>query len=596
MSDPLVAPSASVVPIGVGFDTARYGHHVTFLDGRLDPVCAPTEFVETKAGYDRVHHLFHSVQQRFANVHFHIRLDAAGQYAANLEAFLRRLPFAKTISVGEPLRNQHYRLALFPKRKADPVESLCAARFALLEQPKATQAMPDALMHLREIVARLEGQTRLSTRLANQLHNLLARVFPELDLLIADVQAAWVLHMLHAFPTAAELAAAPRESLTAIPYFPEEQTDKIQQAAAATIGSLRGEHAGALVQLLVGQLRDSLANEARLKKRMAKVYGELPKANHLDSIPGIGVATAAVLTAKMGAIERFASAAHVVGYFGIFAEEDSSGLDKDGRAKKGRQVHMSRKGNDLARKYLWNAAKTAIQHNPAVKALYKRLRARGVRGDIALGHGMRKLLHLVFAVWRTDCAFDAKHYPWEPAGLQPSAARPADLPAVQQVPAAVAENDKNTAGHNQSEGPDRKVVTTAESSIEAKPRAHKSDGAMSDAKSGAGSAGSIDYAALREQISMEQVLSHLGYTGQLRGSGPQRRGPCPVHDNDTKRHHSFSVHLGKNVFQCFHRPCAAQGNVLDLWAAVHKLPLYQAAIHLAETFKLSLTRTEKRNP
>jgi len=53
---------------------------------------------------------------------------------------------------------------------------------------------------------------------------------------------------------------------------------------------------------------------------------------------------------------------------------------------------------------------------------------------------------------------------------------------------------------------------------------------------------------------------------------------------------SFSVNLGKNIFQCFHAACGAQGNVLDLWAAVHHLPLYEAAVQLAETFQLRRNR------
>ncbi len=40
---------------------------------------------------------------------------------------------------------------------------------------------------------------------------------------------------------------------------------------------------------------------------------------------------------------------------------------------------MCRKGNDLVRAYLWNAARVAIQHNPAVRALYRRLRANQFR-------------------------------------------------------------------------------------------------------------------------------------------------------------------------------------------------------------------------
>jgi len=59
------------------------------------------------------------------------------------------------------------------------------------------------------------------------------------------------------------------------------------------------------------------------------------------------------------------------------------------------------------------------------------------------------------------------------------------------------------------------------------------------------------------------------------------------------------VNLEKKVFRCFHKGCGAQGNVLDLFAAVRRLPLYEAAVLLAETFAIDLTAasgTEKRNP
>lgn len=103
----------------------------------------------------------------------------------------------------------------------------------------------------------------------------------------------------------------------------------------------------------------------------------------------------------------------------------------------------------------------------------------------------------------------------------------------------------------------------------------------------------LDIAALRRQVSMEQVLRHLGYLDALRGFGPQRRGPCPLHDPPGERHRSFSVHLGKGVFRCFHPPCRAQGNTLDLWAAYHRLPIGQAAESLANTFAPHLTSQEK---
>ena len=98
----------------------------------------------------------------------------------------------------------------------------------------------------------------------------------------------------------------------------------------------------------------------------------------------------------------------------------------------------------------------------------------------------------------------------------------------------------------------------------------------------------IDFAAVRRQISMEQVLRCLGHWDCLRGAGAQRRGPCPAHGSTHAGSRSFSVNLPKNVFRCFCPECGAKGNVLDLWAVVHGLPLAEAARHLAQTFGLDL--------
>jgi hypothetical protein len=44
---------------------------------------------------------------------------------------------------------------------------------------------------------------------------------------------------------------------------------------------------------------------------------------------------------------------------------------------------------------------------------------------------------------------------------------------------------------------------------------------------------------------------------------------------------------------CFDADCGIKGNVLDLWAAIHRLPLYDAALNLAETFQLRRNREEE---
>jgi hypothetical protein len=54
---------------------------------------------------------------------------------------------------------------------------------------------------------------------------------------------------------------------------------------------------------------------------------------------------------------------------------------------------------------------------------------------------------------------------------------------------------------------------------------------------------SIDFAALRRQVTIEQVLGHLGHLDSLRGSGPQRRAPCPLYGSSHADSRSFSVYI-----------------------------------------------------
>src|SRR5205823_3916640 len=131
-----------------------------------------------------------------------IGIEAAGQYATKIDHFLRGLKLPMTLSIGEPKRNKDYQKAHFPKRTTDDTESQAMARFAVVELPGATAATPPAMTLLREVAGRLQAKVKQSTQAINRLHNLLARVFPELATLSEDIAAAWVLSLLDKYPTA----------------------------------------------------------------------------------------------------------------------------------------------------------------------------------------------------------------------------------------------------------------------------------------------------------------------------------------------------------------------------------------------------------
>jgi hypothetical protein len=223
------------------------------------------------------------------------------------------------------------------------------------------------------------------------------------------------------------------------------------------------------------------------------------------------------------------------------------------------------------------AALSAAKHNPAARALYQRVRAKHPdKPSIAIGHVMRKLLHLAFAIWKTGRPFDPKHYP---------CGTPAHVPTESTTNESTAGDgsmakQEQAAGHTPDE-PARSVVTATCAASVAQ----------------AGAPVWLDFTHIKGQLSMQRLLDHLGLTSRLKGAGPQRRCACPVHRGDG-RGRTFSVHLDSNKYQCFDAKCQSQGDVIDLWAALHRQDLRTAALELVHTFALEPAPpagTEKRN-
>jgi len=252
--------------------------------------------------------------------------------------------------------------------------------------------------------------------------------------------------------------------------------------------------------------------------------------------------------------------------------EVASGVDRDGKARGPRRFVMSRRGNDLVRRYLWMAALSAIRCNPAVRALDARVVAKHPdHKAIAVGHAMRKLLHLVWAIWKTGRPFHPDYYPWH---------APAHVDGGRESSSAA---EGQAAGHTPVE-PAQPGVTAA-----------CTDNGTDVAAPGQGSA--VDFAHVKRPLPIARVLDQLGLTPRRRGQGPQRRGPGPIH-RGAARGRTFSVHRADNVFPCFARECGRQGDVSDLWAGVNGLSRRDAALALVQTFGLEAVprpATAKRN-
>ena len=100
----------------------------------------------------------------------------------------------------------------------------------------------------------------------------------------------------------------------------------------------------------------------------------------------------------------------------------------------------------------------------------------------------------------------------------------------------------------------------------------------------------VDFNVLRDEIKMEQVLDLLNFAHVGR-SGNQLRGPCPVHGSSKPSSRTFSVNLDTGRYYC--HKCQSKGNQLELWAAVHGLSIYEAAIDLCRALGRSVPQINR---
>ena len=151
----------------------------------------------------------------------------------------------------------------------------------------------------------------------------------------------------------------------------------------------------------IHHLREDIRNTQRL---ISDHIDQNPKlrANRdlLQSIPGIGPTTSAMVLAEFGDVERFGDARHMASFCGLTPRHRQSGSSVRGKSR------LSKTGSSRIRKGLYMPALVAMKHNPVVAALRERLQGYGKCNMVIVGAAMRKLVHIIFGVLKNGRPFD----------------------------------------------------------------------------------------------------------------------------------------------------------------------------------------------
>jgi transposase len=241
-----------------------------------------------------------------------------------------------TVSVVNPAAIKAYAQSHLSRTKTDRVDAALIASFCAERRPPAWHPPAPELRELQALVRRLESLIEMRTMEENRLSSGIA-------------------------------VTAVRESV-------EE-----------------------LIAYLAEQIKRT---EALIRSHIDRHPGLRRQRELLDSIPGVGKATAAALLAEVPDIKEYRSARQVAAFAGLVPRERQSGSSVRGR------VRLSKIGNARLRKALYFPAVTALRCSPFFQAWAEGLRQRGKSKMAVIGAAMRKLVHLAYGVLKSGKPFD----------------------------------------------------------------------------------------------------------------------------------------------------------------------------------------------
>lgn len=144
------------------------------------------------------------------------------------------------------------------------------------------------------------------------------------------------------------------------------------------------------IKALIAAIRDHMDGDPDLKGKQAL----------LDSIPGLGERTIAILLSFYADLDRFGNARQAVAFAGLDPRQHESGSSVKGKPR------MSKIGHAFLRKALYMPAMVALYKTTWGKRFRDRLAAAGKPPKLMIGAMMRKLVHVAFGVLKSGKTFD----------------------------------------------------------------------------------------------------------------------------------------------------------------------------------------------
>jgi transposase len=288
-------------------------------------------FANTMQGFKQLQEWVNLKKQPQQAVHF--TMEATGVYYEGLAFFLHEKGYSLHVIL--PNYAKKYAESLGIKSKTDKLDAKTLAQMGLERELRLWQPISPLLLGLKQLTREREALVCTKTNVSNQLHAYRHQGKPKKESI--------------------------KRSLKLIALIDKQ------------------------IKQIEGEITNFVNQDERLKTKMS----------YLDSIPGVGLLTVAVIVAETNGFAAFESIKQLTSYAGLDVRIQESGKWK-GKSK------ISKRGNSHIRKALYMPSLSQKTHDPVAKRFFQRIKEKKGIGMVATIAVERKLLGLMFSLWKKE--------------------------------------------------------------------------------------------------------------------------------------------------------------------------------------------------
>lgn len=382
----------------VGIDIAKYKHDCFIMNHEGEVIRESFSFSNDQSGFSSLNETLSKLD---SSQSLRIGLEATGHYGMNLKIYLEEMKYS--YMEFNPILIRRFSTATTLRRtKTDKVDAQLIAMYLSTVDFKPYPSKSYHIRNLKSLSRQRDELIKLRSLQLNQMTNKLDLIFPEFKPFFKNsLKSKTCIYLLINYTTPSKMARMNLESY-----------NKMKSKLRRTLSYAQFNHLRELAKSTVGNEDDILNFQLEsLLKLHAFIQTQIDEVSHLieiefdqteshiQSIPGIGVHSAACIYSEIGIIHRFDNPDQILAFAGLEPSRHQSGSSEF-------KGHMVKHGSSFLRQALMNVSESSLLHNPYLYDFYKKKRAEGKVHRVALSHVAKKLVRIIYTLETHNIDFD----------------------------------------------------------------------------------------------------------------------------------------------------------------------------------------------